>query len=350
MQALIENYRNLPGQHCGSAAMRNLLYHHCGLELPEAVVFGLGSGIESMYVRSEGFFPSEMIFGRSITMEYDAARSLGIDYREQPEFDNAKAWADVKKEVMEGRPAMLTGDIFFLDYRDYKVRFPAHRFVLVGFDDAKQVAWIADRVDPAPQKCSYKALSVSRNPKDGISTFNLWGKFFDTQITRSLEQAARQALKISCGRMLGSDLSQAELLKSVADQSTQVTTGIAGLALFAESVGGWGQRDNAGPLAAYTAQTIETFGSGGANFRNLMTAFFEWCRDIVPDVIDDQIISLSGRCAQTWTKLAAVLGRAAKEPEQQGIWAQASGQAGKIYHMEKALFESLYAKTTQDMT
>lgn len=347
MKALIQNYRNLSGEHCGSAAMRNLLYHYCGLELPEAVVFGLGSGIDAMYIRAAGFTPSDMIFGRSITMELDAAAALGVDYREQPEFDDEKAWADVRQEVLEGRPTMLTGDIFFLDYRNYKVRFPAHRFVLVGFDDREQVAYLADRVDPGPQKCSYRALAVSRNPKDGISTFNLWGKFLDTQVTRSPAQAALQALKITCGRMQGTDRSQAEMLCAVAGAKTEIVTGVDGLLAFADAVKDWGGREQAGPLASYTARSIETFGSGGANFRNLLTSFFEWCRETVPDVMDDNIILLCKRSARSWTELAGVLNRASENDSEPPLWQEASDRVKQIHETETAMFGLLDERTAK---
>ena len=45
MQTMIEGYRNHPGEHCGSVAMRGLLGFYCELELPEDVLFGLGSGV-----------------------------------------------------------------------------------------------------------------------------------------------------------------------------------------------------------------------------------------------------------------------------------------------------------------
>ena len=38
MKTLIDGYRIYPGEHCGSASMRGLLHHYCGLELPEAAV------------------------------------------------------------------------------------------------------------------------------------------------------------------------------------------------------------------------------------------------------------------------------------------------------------------------
>jgi len=36
LKTLIEGYQNHPGEHCGSVAMRGLLKHYCGLELPES--------------------------------------------------------------------------------------------------------------------------------------------------------------------------------------------------------------------------------------------------------------------------------------------------------------------------
>ena len=39
MRVLIENYRNKTAGHCGSGAMRNLLYHYCGLETKKEIEF-----------------------------------------------------------------------------------------------------------------------------------------------------------------------------------------------------------------------------------------------------------------------------------------------------------------------
>lgn len=341
MKTLITNYRNLPGEHCGSAATRNLLYHYCGIELSESVVFGLGAGIESMFIKINSFDPAISIFGRSITMEADAMTALGIDYREQPEFDNRKAWEDVKKEVMEGRPTMLTGDIFFLDYRDYKVRFPAHRFILLGFDDDREIAYIADRVDPEPQICSYKALAESRNPATGISTFNLWGKFFDTDVKNTYEQAARNAVETCVHRMLGTDTSQADLIRSVTEEDAVVITGIKALSAFADDLILWYERDDAAKLASYNAQCIEKFGTGGGNFRNLYTGFLEWASDLIPDTVGPSHVELSRESAAQWTKLASLLQIASDAPGAKGIWRQASDKTLEIMDIEAELVGGL---------
>ena len=150
MKTMIEGYEIFPGDHCGSVAMRGLLHHYCGLDLPESAVFGLGSGAASVYLSGPDLDPSAMLFGRTASMEQDLASNLEIDYRERPENDDEEAWQIVREEVLAGRPTMLSGDILYLDYREFKVHFPGHRFVLLGFDGETQKAFIADRIRPEP--------------------------------------------------------------------------------------------------------------------------------------------------------------------------------------------------------
>ena len=213
MKTMIDGYKIFPGDHCGSVAMRGLLHHYCGLDLPESAVFGLGSGAASVYLSGPGLDPSAMLFGRTASMEQDLATNLDIDYRERPEVDNEEAWQIVREEVLAGRPTMLSGDILYLDYREFKVHFPGHRFVLLGFDDETQKAFIADRIRPEPEACSYGALITSRNPPEGMSTHNLWGRFHDTNVGRELVDAAKLAISRCAKAMLVDPLD--------ADQSAQ---------------------------------------------------------------------------------------------------------------------------------
>ena len=92
MRAMIDNFRIVPAGHCGSGSMRNLIYHYCGLDLPEGVVFGLGAGLDAVYFEYPNASPPFMAFGRGSTMESDLAQTLGIDYTEQVQADDDKAW------------------------------------------------------------------------------------------------------------------------------------------------------------------------------------------------------------------------------------------------------------------
>jgi hypothetical protein len=339
MRTLIESYRSLPGEHCGSVAMRGLLRHYCGLDLPEPAVFGLGAGLDCVFLSGPGLDPASLVFGRTISMEVDLGRALDVDYREQPEPDDARAWDVVREEVLAGRPTMLSGDIFYLDYRDYKVHFPGHRFVLVGFDDERQIAWIADRIRPEPEACSYGALATSRNPAEGMSTQNLWGRFHDTTPGRSLSEAARWAIRLCAQRMRGE--TQPAPAGSLAPSETRVVTGLAGIRAVAEDLPHWQAREDARWLASYNGRAIEKFGNGGGNFRRLYAGFLSWASELDPGLVPASAPALARRSADEWTALAADLAVASEADAPSALWAGAAERATRIAEIESELFGGL---------
>ena len=342
MKTLIEGYRIFPGEHCGSVAMRGLLHHYCGLELPESAVFGLGAGIDCVYVSGPGMDPAAVAFGRTLSMEVDVAAALGVDYREQTEDDDARAWDRVREEVLAGRPTMLSGDIFYLDYREYKVHFPGHRFVLLGFDDEGEKAFIADRIRPVPEACSYGALMASRNPPEGISTRNLWGRFHGTDVGRSLADAAAWAIGRCARRMLSPEAGGGELALAGA---TRVVTGIAGIRRLAEEIPSWAMRDDARWIASYNARCIEKFGNGGGNFRRLYAGFLRWAQRLDARLVPEPAPELAERAADGWTAVAAALAAASEEGALADRWREAMEGVAEIATLEQELFERLAART-----
>lgn len=344
MKTLIESYRSFPGEHCGSVAMRGLLHHYCGLDLPEDAVFGLAAGLDSTYLSAPGMDPAVMVFGRTGSLETDLGRALDVDYREQPEPDDDHAWQVVREEVLAGRPTMLSGDIFYLDYRDYKVHFPAHRFVLVGFDDAIEKAYIADRIRPEPEACSYGALFESRNPPEGISTFNTWGKFHDTKVKRELPDAARWAIELCASRMLGHEQAEMGALgggEGGGGVGGEVVTGVAAVRHLAERLPEWGVRDDSTWLASYNARVLEKFGNGGGNFRRLYAGFLRWARELDASLVPENAADLCWQAADGWTDLSEILFKASEDDAPAAVWDEASKKASEIAEVEQRLFEAL---------
>jgi len=339
MRHRIEGYRNFPGEHCGSVAMRGLLAHYCDLELPEDVVFGLGAGLDCMYMPVPGV--GGVAFGRTTSMEVDLADALGVDYVEQTEPDDARAWQDARAEVLADRPTMLSGDIFHLDYRDYKVHFPGHRFVLLGFDDELEEVYIADRIREEPETCSLGALMRSRNPSEGMSTLNLWGHFESGEVRHDLATAARRALGRCSAHMLGIDSREAggrDGDGTVATPLRDATFGIAGIRRFAEDLPGLAAKPDARALAGYNGSAIEKFGNGGGNFRRLYAGFLDWARMQDSALVPADASARATRAADGWTALAKLLWRAS---EGEDTWTEAGSLAHEIAGIEQALFEEL---------
>jgi hypothetical protein len=339
MRVMIEGYQNRIGEHCGSTAMRNLLHHYCRLDLSESLIFGLGAGVDLLLIEGHDFDPAVLVFGRSASMEVDVADALGVDYVEKVELDDDRAWEVARREVRERRPTMLSGDIFYLDYRDYKVHFPAHRFVLLGFDDEKQVVYVADRIDPEPQACSYGALRKSRNPRGFFSTYNLWGSFEGTEIRHSLEEACARAIDRTARRMLGRAADEGPVLP---DPAMRVTQGLAALEVFAKQLELWPHREDCEGLAFYTSQCLEKWGNGGGNFRNLYAAFLREARELAPALVDAEAPALASRSAQQWTVLSSHLWELGKTRSSEAL-AGCRRALDELRGLETQLFERLAA-------
>ena len=342
MRILIDNYRNLTAEHCGSGSMRNLLYHYCQLELPEGVIFGLGSGLDCLFFSMPEAAPPFMLFGRSITMEQDLAAALGLDYQELTELDNEQAWHKVRQQVIDGKPTMLSGDIYYLDYRKFKVHFPGHRFVLLGFDDAKREVYIADRTESATQSCSMDALRLSRNPPIGISTANLWGTFNSSRVANSLPDACARALYKTTQRMLGADPSQLHWIKRTTPSEPEwLAGGLGGIALLGRQLQQWPSASAAPEYAAYLVSAITKFGTGGALFRNLYREFIEWAQIQRPDLVSEDCVHLARSSARHWAGLSDTMQQLKDDSRQIALWSAAQKCLADAHLAETELFDRL---------
>lgn len=343
MRSMIRGYRHRPGEHCGSTVMRNMLLHYCGLDISETLTFGLGSGIECVYVSSPRIDPEAVVFGRNVTLEQDLSESLGMDYVEEPEADDDAAWDQVRREIIEGRPAVVCADIFYMDHRDYKVHFPFNRFALVGFDDDSEKAYIHDRTNLEPQAVSYRALALSRNPPE-YPIYNLWGRFESGAIRRSPEEACRRALKKAARRMTGADDHQKQAVLAMAENAAgRGETGLAALEMFRDELPSWREKEDPAWLASYTSRTIEVVGNGGGLFRRMYARFLEEAKAMLPDLVGPELPALAQRSADLWTSLSQSLDKIAKG-EDGDSWSTSVSLIDQILALETDLFHSLLEK------
>lgn len=341
MRRMIEDFRIVPAGHCGSGAMRNLIYHYCGLDLDEGVVFGLGAGLDTVYFDYPDARPPFMLFGRGSSMEADLAETLGLDYRESVQPDNDIAWQEVREEILAGRPTMLSGDIYYLDYRDFKVHFPAHRFILLGFDEDKGECYIADRINDYAETCSLAALAKSRNPDLPISTCNLWGKFSSNAQRNPLPMACGIALRKTVERMQGLDTTQHDDMAAMTRRPESIATGLDGMRAFIDHLKLWQQLPDSRDYTQYVDNAIIKFGTGGGFFRNHFAVFMHWAKDQRPDLVSRAAVELAEQSASEWNNLATIMQSLVKAPDNNDRWHQARDQAESIFETEYALFNVL---------
>ena len=71
---MVPGFHHIPGHHCGSTALRNLLAHH-GAEISEELAFGLGAGACFFYISHDDLSPSRFTNGRTGRLEEQLPRA-----------------------------------------------------------------------------------------------------------------------------------------------------------------------------------------------------------------------------------------------------------------------------------
>src|SRR3954470_4022734 len=170
---LVPGYRHVPGNHCGSTALRNLLAFH-GLEMSEEMALGLGAGVSFYYVVLEGSSLSRFTNGRTGRLEEQFVELTGAPLRLATFEDADAAWDAARAAVDGGRPAILITDLFYLDHYGSSAHFPGHAVVLAGYDS--DVAYLSDTSFDELQTTRLEGLAQARHGDHPV--FPLAGHMF----------------------------------------------------------------------------------------------------------------------------------------------------------------------------
>ena len=106
---MVPGFRHVPGHHCGSTALRNLLGFH-GVELSEEMAFGLGAGACFYYLTLEEGSPSRFLNGRVARLEENFRELTGGTLEMRTYGEEDEAWDAARAEIDSGRPALLLTD------------------------------------------------------------------------------------------------------------------------------------------------------------------------------------------------------------------------------------------------
>ena len=164
--------RIFSGQHCETTATGTLL-NQLGLELSEAMLFGLGEGLGFVYWNSKQMsFP--FLGGRvkPDQLTKNLSHNLNLIYRPNETSSLKKAWETVRNRVDCGELVGLKLDSFYLEYFTKPIHFAGHYVAIYDYDDS-----FAYLVDTKQQggfvSTSLESLSAARNAAGPMSSRNL---------------------------------------------------------------------------------------------------------------------------------------------------------------------------------
>jgi hypothetical protein len=316
----VPGYVHVPGHHCGSTALRNLLRFH-GLEISEEMAFGLGAGACFYYLTLEDASPSRWFNGRTARLEEEFRDLTGaaLEMRTFPPGDG-EAWEAARAEVDAGRPALLLTDLYYLDHYGNSAHFPGHAVVLAGYDEER--ALLSDTGFEQLQETRLENLDRARH--SGHPAYPLEGHMFTVggEVDRALlEAAVPAAIARAATQMLEPDFGEFAGLPAV-----RRLTAEAGA--WPETAEDWQW------CARFGYQVIERRGTGGGAFRPMYARFLaEAGREEAP---------LAATAGERWTELAEAF-KAASESDEPGpgLWRTVDAAANRVAESEERLWTAL---------
>ncbi len=251
--------------HCENGVTANLLRHY-GIELSEAMVFGIGSGLFFTYlpfIKMNGvpvvsFRPLPGLIFKRVN------KALGVKtktYRfpKNPE----KAMSLLDEKILEGIPVGMVVGVYNLTYfpAPYRFHFNAHNIVVFNKDG--NIYSVSDPIMENIETISYNDLKLVRYAK---GTYKPKGKmYYMTYVPKEFD--LRNAIKKSLNKTA----------KYMTVYPGQVI-GDRAMRMLAKDIRKWPVKYDRRKAAKYLGSIVrmqEEIGTGGAGFRFMYAAFLQ---------------------------------------------------------------------------
>ncbi|MYW01674.1 BtrH N-terminal domain-containing protein [Streptomyces sp. SID3343] len=292
---VIEGIDARGAQHCETTALGVLLRHE-GLDLSEAMLFGLGSGLGYIHWDGKGLdFP--FLGGRVKPFELtrNLAGELGLELVVHETTSRRKAWHNVTAAIDAGRPVGLQLDSYHLDYFGSKVHFGGHVVAMYGYD-------------------THHAHLVDTEQQGGAVTTTLAG-LADARSERGPMTARNRSFTLAVPHDRPAPQDRiVPAITACADAFLNppiANLGYRGIEKTAGLVPKWLDRSN-DPRRdlPQAARLMEQAGTGGALFRNLYRDFLAECGLLIDDGNLRAGHALYAEAAGLWTEVAEAIARA----------------------------------------
>lgn len=322
MKRLLKNRVHIPGIHCGSVTLRDVMTFY-GHPWSEEMCFGIGSGLGFYYTVGEDISPTHMIFMRGPGME-TSFFSLVVGKTGWKHAEAGRAVETVKGIIDRGIPAIIQTDIFYLHYYKSSTHFPGHIISVWGYDDEKGEVHVADTQFEGLKTVSYDDLAVSM--ASSAPPNPLHNNYLDMIVPkelRPLSELAPEAIGINARKMLegvtgGRGESAVRLIKT-----------------WAEDLPSWKDVRDWKWCARFGYQVIKKRGVGGAGFRWMYRDFLREAEAITTRLSGLGLSKKMDRIGERWSEAADLLKEISeREKPEKALLKKASQIAAGIYEME----------------
>lgn len=288
-------FQHIPAGHCENGVISSLLKYH-GLELSEAMIFGIGSGLFFAYmpfvkvngIPTASFRPVPgMIFTR-------AAKRLGIKmkkqtFRKQPK----RAMEELDRTLAQGLPVGIQGGVYHLSYFPpaYRFHFNAHNLTVFGKEE--NTYFISDPVMEYSTTLTNDELLKVRFAKGAFPPNGRMYYPISIPDKIDLPSAIRKGIKQTCEYMLTIPVP---------------LFGVKGIRYLAGRMRKWPKRLGPKKAAIYLAQVVrmlEEIGTGGAGFRFIYAAFLQEAAILLENPKFEDLSKEMTKIGDMWRKFSS---------------------------------------------
>lgn len=259
------DFNHRPSGHCENGVVSNLLGFY-GVNISEAMVFGLGSGLffaHMPFIKLHGMAVTSFrplpgaIFSRVMSL-------LGIKMKRYKFRDREKAMAALDKVLLRGVPVGMLVGVYNLPYfpKEYRFHFNAHNICVIGKEG--DVYTVSDPV--VVDKCTLTSeeLKLVRFAKGTYPPSGRMYHITDVSNKKDIDnESIRRSILLNCNRMIRIPVPM---------------FGVKGIRFLAGRMRRWERRMGSKRAALNLAQVIrmnEEIGTGGAGFRFIYAAFLQ---------------------------------------------------------------------------
>lgn len=264
----VDGFEHRLAIHCESGSLQNLL-RHAGVEVSEAMIFGVGSGALFYYLFwAEGPARLPLVGVRTppgdIWKNVQKLTGIELSIRQMPSVGAALTEAD--RLLAEGKPCTAMVDMFRMKYLPsfLRIHAPFHFIVLIGHEEGSYC--VSDPYMPRLATLAREDLAVGWEPHAPMGKDNLLCHLVGVPAEIDWKKAAITAIRRSCREMV---------LPPVVRQAMWFV-GVQGMRTYAGKIRRWPERLRGVALRQaifFSAIASEDQGTGGASFRLLYAAF-----------------------------------------------------------------------------
>ncbi|MEN8142140.1 MAG: BtrH N-terminal domain-containing protein [Thermodesulfobacteriota bacterium] len=274
-------YQHRQSAHCENGVTAGLVSHY-GIDLTEAMAFGIGAGLFFGYIPFIRLNHLPLTTFRVVTgaIFKKVTKELGVKIYSRNFRDQQQAMQVLDETIAKGTPVGLQTGAWWLPYFPdaYRFHFNMHNLVVFGKEGDNYL--ISDPIFPEPVICASDDLRKARFAKGALAPKGKMYCLSEVPEQVDMAKAVKNGVRAVTKGMLKYPLP---------------IIGISGIRFLARRLVKWPKKLGEENALLHLGQLIrmqEEIGTGGAGFRFIYAAFLQ---EAAPHLEDDRFLAFSER-------------------------------------------------------